>query len=136
MFAASFAGMRFVPKIHDAEEDRAFIRELIARKEVWLAEHEAQIVGLACWHEGWLEQLYVDPAHQGRGAGTLLLKHVMDRHPGALQLWTFQTNAGARRFYERYGFVAAEFTDGAHNEEKTPDVRYVRPFRKGTSAAK
>ena len=136
VFTASFAGMGFVPKIHDAEEDRVFVRGLIANKEVWLAERDGLIVGLACWHDGWLEQLYVDPAHHNCGAGTLLLKHVLHQHPGPLQLWTFQANTGARRFYERHGFVAVKFTAGAHNEEQTADVRYIRPFRNGTGVAK
>src|ERR1700733_10820529 len=30
VFTASFASMRFVPKLHTAEEDRAFVRGLIA----------------------------------------------------------------------------------------------------------
>lgn len=59
-----------------------------------------------------------------RAAGTLLLRRAMEEHGEGFQLWTFQANEGARRFYERHGFVAVEFTDGARNEEKTPDVRY------------
>jgi putative acetyltransferase len=43
-----------------------------------------------------------------------------------LRLWTFQRNAGARRFYERNGFAAVELTDGLGNEEREPDVRYER----------
>ena len=35
----------------------------------------------------------------------------------------FQKNEGARRFYERHGFTAVEWTDG-DNEEGAPDVRY------------
>jgi hypothetical protein len=31
----------------------------------------------------------------------------------------------ARRFYERHGFVAVEHTDGAGNEEREPDVRFL-----------
>lgn len=135
-FTAAFTSMRFVPKLHDAAEDREFMRGLIAEKEVWVAEDKGRVLGLACWHDGWLEQLYVDPAHHNGGAGTALLRRVMEDHPEGFQLWTFQANAGARRFYERHGFVAVEFTDGAHNEEKTPDVRYVWPLRNGTSAAK
>ena len=42
-----------------------------------------------------------------------------------LQLWTFQRNAQARRFYEARGFVVVEQTDGAGNEEKEPDARYL-----------
>ena len=41
-----------------------------------------------------------------------------------VQLWTFQSNAGARRFYERHGFVAVQTTDG-DNEEQAPDIRYL-----------
>jgi GNAT superfamily N-acetyltransferase len=125
VFTAAFASMTFVPKLHDATEDLEFVRDLIAEKEVWVAERDRRILGLACWYDGWLEQLYVDPAHHNEGAGTALLHRVMAEYGKGFQLWTFQANAGARRFYERHGFVAAEFTDGSHNEEKTPDVRYV-----------
>jgi len=123
VFTASFASMRFVPKMHTGDEDCAFVRH----KDVWVAEHGGRILGLACWHDGWLEQLYVDPAHHNSGVGTALLTRVMKEHAEGFQLWTFQANAGARRFYERHGLVAAEFTDGAHNEENTPDVRYAWP---------
>jgi membrane-anchored protein YejM (alkaline phosphatase superfamily) len=47
------------------------------------------------------------------------------RQPSGLQLWTFQVNGTARRFYERHGFLAVESTDGSGNEEGDPDVRYV-----------
>ena len=60
VFTAAFASMRFVPKMHSAEEDRGFVRGLIATKEVWIAEREGRVAGLACWHEGWLEQLELE----------------------------------------------------------------------------
>jgi hypothetical protein len=41
------------------------------------------------------------------------------------QLWTFQRNAQARRFYEARGFVLIQETDGARNEEKEPDALYL-----------
>jgi hypothetical protein len=40
-------------------------------------------------------------------------------------LWTFQRNAQARRFYEARGFACIEETDGAGNEEKEADARYL-----------
>jgi GNAT superfamily N-acetyltransferase len=124
VFTAAFASMRFVPKLHSADEDREFVRMLISAKETWIAERAGRVLGLACWHDGWLEQLYVDPAHHNEGVGTALLERVMHAHPEGFQLWTFQANAGARRFYERHGFALVELTDGTHNEEKTPDARY------------
>jgi hypothetical protein len=41
-----------------------------------------------------------------------------------LELWTFQRNANARRFYETHGFRCARLTDGRDNEEHEPDALY------------
>ena len=48
-----------------------------------------------------------------------------ERRPGGFQLWVFQQNANARRFYERRGFVLVRETDGSGNEERTPDALYA-----------
>lgn len=81
---------------------------------------------------GWIEQLYLAPGHTGRGLGTALLQAALAqlRQQGcdSVQLWCFAANQGARRFYERHGFVAQETTDGRFNEEGCPDVRYERGF--------
>jgi len=76
------------------------------------------------FRSGWIDQLYVLPEVQGRGVGSELLqvaKRAFDCH----QLWTFQRNASARQFYEARGFALVEETDGARNEEKEPDARYL-----------
>jgi GNAT superfamily N-acetyltransferase len=127
VYTASFASMSFVPKLHTADEDRVFVRNLIGTKETWVAEREGHITGLACIDGGWLEQLYVDPARHNSGTGSKLFKQLTEQHPIGFQLWTFQANAGARRFYERHGCALMRLTDGADNEEKTPDALYVWP---------
>jgi len=70
-----------------------------------------------------LEAIAQDPAFVGQGIGSLLLTHAMRCLAPPIRLYTFQANVGARRFYERHGFVAVEMTDG-DNEEHEPDVRY------------
>ena len=87
------------------------------------------MVGFTAYLDCWLNQLYVTPSEQNNGIGSTLLRAVKTAHKSVmantpLQLWTFQANAGARRFYERHSFVAVEFTDGSGNEEREPDVRY------------
>ena len=72
----------------------------------------------------WVDQLYVDPPWFGRGVGSALLARAQARRPAGLQLWAFESNHRAHRFYERHGFVLAEQTDGAGNEERAPDRRY------------
>ena len=126
-FTASFASMTFVPKLHSAEEDRDFVRNLIAAKETWVAERNGRVVGLACIDGGWLEQLYVHPSRHNTGTGSKLFERLTAEHPKGFQLWTFQANAGARRFYERHGCALTRLTDGAENEEKTPDALYIWP---------
>lgn len=118
--------LSFLPELHTAEEDLWFVREkLMVENEVWVAEAGSQVVGYIAFHPGWIEHLFVHPDHQGRGLGPALLDKAL-ADGSERRLWTFQQNARARAFYEARGFVAEEFTDGAGNEEKTPDVRYVR----------
>jgi len=110
---------------HTEVEDSAWIRGVFARQSVWLALDGAAVVGIASCDGEWLTQLYLLPAYTGCGIGKQLLDRILAETP-ALKLWTFARNAGARRFYERNGFVAVEFGDGSGNEEREPDVRFER----------
>jgi GNAT superfamily N-acetyltransferase len=91
---------------------------------VWGRFDDGVLSGIIAFREGWVEQLYVLPAAQGRGVGTELLD-VAKRASDQLELWTFERNAPARRFYEARGFALVEQTDGARNEEREPDARYL-----------
>jgi GNAT superfamily N-acetyltransferase len=91
-------------------------------------EIDGGVVAFLVLDNGWLAHLYVDPEWTGRGLGSRLVNLAKALHPHGLDLWTFQSNVGARRFYEQHGFVALETTDGA-NEEGAPDVHYHWPRR-------
>ena len=73
----------------------------------------------------WLDQLYVEPTMTRRGIGAGLVELAKRQRPDGLRLWTFASNTGAQRFYERHGFIETERTDGGANEEGAPDVLYV-----------
>ena len=111
--------------LHTPDEDRWFYRErMFTTCTLRGAFAGDNLTGLIAYHDDWIEQLYVLPEAQGLGVGSELLqiaKRAFDR----LQLWTFQRNAAARRFYEARGFALVEQTDGAGNEEKEPDARYL-----------
>ena len=111
--------------LHTPDEDRWFYRERMFNKcTLWGTFDDDRLSGLIAFRDDWIEQLYVLPEAQGRGVGSALLE-IARRTSDRLQLWTFQRNAQARRFYEARGFSLVEETDGAGNEEKEPDARYL-----------
>jgi GNAT superfamily N-acetyltransferase len=112
-------------------DDHDLVRALCAEferevpDELWSsddgAEHDvvflADDVGIAALdrksERAWLlDLLFVRPAARGRGLGTELLRaaaeHVRDAGAGTLALEVLESNAGARRMYDRLGFRTVE----------------------------
>jgi putative acetyltransferase len=109
--------------MHTAAQDSDFFRDRVfAECEIWGAV-DAAVIGIIAFRKGWIDQLYILPDRQGQGAGGALLAIAKAAY-GDLQLWTFQRNAGARRFYEKHGFLATLETDGSRNDEREPDMLY------------
>src|SRR5258706_14472118 len=134
VFLASRATMTYLPRLRSDEETRNFIRRVVTEKESWVAERDGKIVGFAVIDGGWLEHLYVHPSRFNSGTGGRLFAQVARAHPQGFQLWAFQQNVGARRFYERNGCGLRRVTDSAENEEKLPDALYVWPAKMETPA--
>ncbi|MDQ0403185.1 GNAT family N-acetyltransferase [Streptomyces sp. NPDC000349] len=109
------------------DEVRAYFRHVVVEHhETWVAEETGgAVAGVMVLEVEELSQLYLAPERRGRGLGDRFVALAKERRPAGLELWTFQVNAPAHRFYERHGFTAVERTDGARNEEREPDVRYV-----------
>ncbi|MGV3618617.1 MAG: GNAT family N-acetyltransferase [Fimbriimonas sp.] len=119
--------MTYVPL--DEDGARNFFTNIAPdRYRFQVAEVDGEVVGVAALEEGddFLHHLYIRPDHHRQGIGTALLQWAFAERPEGLQLWCFQENAKARRFYEGHGFVNVEETDGSGNMEQTPDVRYER----------
>jgi putative acetyltransferase len=117
------ARMPWLAGLHTPEQDRAFFRGPVFHEcEVWGAVDD-WLIGFIAFRADWVDQLYILPDRQGCGIGSALLA-IAKESSAPLQLWTFQRNTGARRFYERQGFVAVEETDGSRNMEREPDVLY------------
>ena len=83
---------------------------------------DGTLAGFIAFARGWVNQLYIAPQFQQRGLGTELLG-IAKRSGPSLELWAFQVNLPAIRFYQRNGFRIVQRTDGAANEAKQPDVR-------------
>jgi GNAT superfamily N-acetyltransferase len=123
VFERSFATLTFLPVLHTREERLAFFGGLLETHEVWVDDEAGALRGFATISD-MLDHFYLDPPAFGTGVADALFEHVQSRRPDGFTFWVFQQNTRARRFYERHGAVVLELTDGAHNEERTPDALY------------
>jgi GNAT superfamily N-acetyltransferase len=125
VYSASFRLLTVLPMLHTIEDYRWFIANVILKEfEVTVAEDETGIVAFLARRGEEVRLLYTRPDRIGMGAGSQLIDAAKTTGIGALELWCFQANERARRFYESRGFRAIRCTDGADNEEQTPDIRY------------
>jgi ribosomal protein S18 acetylase RimI-like enzyme len=119
------AALPAVRRAHTDDEVRGWVRgHVVPDLETWVADAGGEVVGFLALAPGWIEQLYLAPEWRGRGVGDRLVTLAKQREPDGLQLWTFQVNDPAQRFYRRHGFVVVERTNGETNEEREPDVRF------------
>jgi putative acetyltransferase len=116
--------MPWLPVLHTVEEDLEHFRGRLDMDDVYVFEREGNVAGFALLHADELDGFYVAPEQQRRGVGAALFEHVQRQRPERFAFWVFRDNVRARRFYESHGARLLYETDGAENEEHTPDARY------------
>lgn len=123
----SFRSTYLWPPAHTDDEVRGWVRDvLLPSTETWVATTpDGRLTGFMSLNRNELDQLYLLPDATGQGIGSRFIALAKERRPEGLNLYTFQVNSGARRFYERHGFVVVDLNDGERNEEHQPDVRYA-----------
>jgi GNAT superfamily N-acetyltransferase len=127
----------YLPDLHTPQSELAFFRDHVLRhREVWVAG-ASSVDGFCAFGDDWVEHLYVRPDCHRRGLGTALLNQAK-QDAASLQLWVFQRNAAAIRFYLHHGFQVVQATDGSGNEEHEPDFRmrwHAEAGRRGAGQA-
>lgn len=87
-----------------------------------VAEVDGEVVGMAIWflnystwqgkHGLYLEDLYVQPAHRGKGLGLALMQHLaaicVERGYGRFQWWVLDWNTPSIDFYKSLGAIAMD----------------------------
>ena len=103
------------------------VRELLAKREMaallgGAGPHGVVVLRFrpALWTEGfdcYVEELYVEPPHRGKGLGRALMEAAIDlaRREGAdeMHLGTSESDVAARRLYESLGFSNRDGGPGA-----------------------
>jgi putative acetyltransferase len=112
-------------QFHPLEDALQFFRDSICERcDVWVAICDGIVIAVLALEGDFLDHLFVDPGHQGRGVGSRLLDHAMALRPGKLALVTLQRNERARRFYEKRGFRVTK-RGVSPPPENEPDVWYA-----------
>jgi GNAT superfamily N-acetyltransferase len=119
--------LSYAPLVHTDDAVRSWVRDrLIPDGNVTVVQVEEALLGFLATSKddsfSWIDHLYLAPEAVGIGLGSRLVREAQLLLGSPIRLYTFQANAGARRFYQRHGFEEIEYSDGASNEEQTPDV--------------
>jgi GNAT superfamily N-acetyltransferase len=100
VFLASFGATYTFALAHTPDEVRGWVAShLVPTTETWVAIVDGEVVGFLSLGDTFVEQLYVAPGWTGNGIGSRLIELAKQRRPLGLELFTFQVNEGARRFY-------------------------------------
>jgi ribosomal protein S18 acetylase RimI-like enzyme len=125
----------YLPDLHSPQEDLAFFTDVVFPNNIVIVArasdshasadltNASQIAGFIAFDKSFVHHLYLRPQYLRHGLGTRLLNEAMSKRD-RLKLFAFQRNVNARAFYEKHGFTAVTFSDGAETEEKEPDVLY------------
>ena len=114
----------WIPNLHSGAETISFCGTMIDFGWMTVAGTDDRVDAFLARDGAEVTALYVIETARGQGLGTALLERAKEAQ-NRLELWCFQANTPARLFYERHGFVEERRTDGAGNDEKLPDIRFV-----------
>lgn len=93
---------------------------VLPRNDVFVVCEQETLLAFAAIHNNFLDQLYVAQAFQGRGIGSMLIRHAKEINPKMMELYTFAQNTRAIAFYQKHGFRIV--AHGIAPDEQEPDV--------------
>lgn len=102
----SFCSEEFVAR-HTEETQTEYIRSEITKGKDFYMLIDRMPVGIVSVCGSLIENLYVLPAEQRKGYGTVLLQYALRQCSGIPSLWILSNNERAGAFYKKHGFAAS-----------------------------
>lgn len=90
---------------HTQEAQTEYIRSEVAKGKDFYMLIADKPVGIVSLQNGLIENLYVLPAEQRKGYGTMLLQYILQECNGTPRLWILSNNPKANAFYKKHGFT-------------------------------
>lgn len=113
----------WMPRVHTHEAVRKHYEEdeKIKRQTI-VAVDGSRVRGfVTLTRDGFITALYVEEASRNQGIGGLLLARVKRELSPEINLYIFEANEKAQKFFSRHGFAEINRTTG-DNEENLPDI--------------
>lgn len=111
----SFCSEEFVAR-HTEETQTEYIRSEITKGKDFYMLIDRMPVGIVSVCGSLIENLYVLPAEQRKGYGTVLLQYALRQCSGIPSLWILSNNGRAGAFYKKHGFAASGKRKPLRNE--------------------
>ena len=108
---------------YDPERSRRRLQAAFSTEHMhWICRDGERVGFYSLFKEGdaWrLDHLYLHPSMQGRGMGSLVMRHLLDQTQDAPMLVTALRDSESNAFYLRHGFT--------QTSESEWDIEYERP---------
>ncbi len=113
----------WMPRVHSREDVlKHYQAEEMTKRHTLVAVDGSRVRGfITLSPDGFVTALYVEEASRNQGIGGLLIERAKRELTPEINLYTFQANTLAQKFYARHGFVEINRTTG-DNEENLPDI--------------
>jgi len=125
----------WMPRVHDHEDVERYYSDVVYReRQVKVADVDGKVCAFMALSDGaYVTALYVRPDYRRERLGKSLIDHAKALFPDQLNLWTFDQNKDAQRFYRRENFLELKRT-GGDNEENLPDILFQWRPREGVAS--
>ena len=125
--AASIKAHHFIDQAYWEQNKATMLQHYLPMSEVYIAEEDAHTLGFIALVENTIAAIFVSPALQGKGIGTLLINHAKKIRTH-LELAVYQENQQSVQFYQSMGFTIVKETIDPNTQAKEFSMCWTKQY--------